>query len=111
MKKELEHQISLLVKELAKEYGFTTEKSLELASDLTIAFIRSILSSKRRLSKVSHLLDGELEWMYIAYSVKRTPVCTSPCLISNDIEKVINDYGFRNLNYMIIFKSLCEGKD
>ncbi len=110
MKEELEREISALVRELAKEYGFTTDKALDIISDLTITFIRSILSSKRKLPALADLLKEEDEWKYVAFYVKRTPVCTSPCLISSDLESVIKEYGFGNLHFFLMLKHMCGGK-
>lgn len=108
---ELEERISSTVKEMARREGFTSDKSLDIAADLAIAFIRSMLSSKRKLPILANLLDNkEQEWMYIAYYVKRTPVCSIPCRISPDLERVLQNYGFTNLQYQILFKVECGGK-
>ena len=109
MEDEIEGEISKLVRELAKKYGFRTDKALDIIADLTITFIRSILSSKEKLSSLSDLLGEEDEWKYVAFSVKRTPVCSSPCPISLDLESVVREYGFGNLHYFLLLKHMCGG--
>ncbi len=109
---KLEEVISSAVRELARREGFKSGKSLDLVVDLTLAFIRSVLSSKRRLGSLADLLDDEdQEWKYIAYYVKRTPVCSIPCRFSSDLERVLQNYGFTSLQYQILFKKECGGND
>ncbi len=112
MDDELEKRISAAVREMARREGFTSDKSLDLAVDLTLTFVKSILSSKRKLRPLATLLDDEdQEWKYIAYYVKRTPVCSVPCRISSDLERVLQRYGFTNLQYQVLFKKECGGGD
>ncbi len=107
-----EEVISSAIKELARREGFRSDKSLNLAVDLTLAFIKSMLSSKRKLRRLSDLLeDEEQEWKYIAYYVKRTPVCSIPCRFSSDLERILQSYGFTSLQYQVLFKKECGGSD
>ncbi len=107
-----EEIISSAIKELARREGFRSEKSLDLAADLALAFIKSILSSKRKLENLSDLLeDEEQEWKYIAYYVKRTPVCSIPCRFSSDLERILQNYGFTSLQYQVLFKKECGDSD
>ncbi len=109
---ELEETIISAVRELAKREGFRSDKSLDLAADLTLAFIKSMLSSKRKLASLAELLDSEdQEWKYIAYYMKRTPVCSIPCRFSSDLERVLQNYGFTSLQYQVLFKKECGDGD
>ncbi len=111
MEDEIEGEISKLVRELARKHGFKTNKALDIIADLTITFVRSILSSKEKLSSLSDLLGEEDEWKYVAFYVKRTPVCSSPCLVSLDLENIVREYGFGNLHYFLLLKHMCGGND
>lgn len=106
----LEERISSAVIELAKLSGFSSERSLKLISDLTLAFIRGILSSKRKIPELADILKGDEEWRSVAFYVKRTPVCNSPCFISYDLESVVREYGFGDSHYVIILRKLSEEK-
>ena len=107
---DLEEEISSAVIRLARHYGFSSERSLRLISDLTLAFLRGVLSSKRRLSGLPEVIKDEEEWRSIAFYVKRTPVCNSPCLVSHDLEGVVREYGFGDSHYVLMLKRLCGEK-
>ncbi|RDD54111.1 MAG: hypothetical protein BA066_00650 [Candidatus Korarchaeota archaeon NZ13-K] len=103
----LEERISSAVMELAKRYGFSSERSLRFISELTLAFLRGVLSSKQKFSGISEILRGEEEWRSVAFYVKRTPVCSSPCFVSHDLEAVVREYGFGDSHYVLMLKRLC----
>ncbi|MCS7103569.1 MAG: hypothetical protein NZ992_06795 [Candidatus Korarchaeum sp.] len=107
---DLEEEVSSAVIRLAKHYGFSSERSLKLISDLTLAFLRGVLSSKQKFSGLSETLRDEEEWRSIAFYVKRTPVCNSPCFISHDLEGIVREYGFGDSHYVLMLKRLCEEK-
>lgn len=104
---DLEKEISSAVIKLAKRYGFSSERSLRFISDLAIAFLRGVLSSKQRFSALSDLLKDE-EWMSVAFYVKRTPVCNSPCFVSYDLEGIVREYGFGDSHYVLMLKKICK---
>ncbi|MCC6028869.1 MAG: hypothetical protein LM591_01855 [Candidatus Korarchaeum sp.] len=107
---DLEGVISSAVRDLAKLYGYSSEKSLKFISDLTITFLRGILSSKQKFPELSEIMKGDEEWRIVAFYVKRTPTCNSPCFISHDLEGIIREYGFGNSHYIIMLKKMCEEK-
>ncbi|ACB08209.1 hypothetical protein D9Q81_01930 [Candidatus Korarchaeum cryptofilum] len=107
---DLESTISSAVRDLAKFYGYSSEKSLKFISDLTISFLRGILSSKQRFPELAGMMKGDDEWRVIAFYVKRTPTCNSPCFISHDLEGVIREYGFGNSHYIVMLRKMCEEK-
>ncbi|MEM0017470.1 MAG: hypothetical protein QXJ48_03140 [Candidatus Korarchaeum sp.] len=107
---DLEEEISSAVIRLAQQYGFSSERSLRFISDLTLAFLRGVLSSKRKFSELPEAIKDEEEWRAIAFYVKRTPVCSSPCFISHDLEGVVREYGFGDSHYVLMLKKICGEK-
>ncbi len=107
---DVEGAISSAVKDLAKFYGYSSEKSLKFISDLTMAFLKGILSSKQKFPELAGMMKGDDEWRVVAFYVKRTPTCNSPCFISHDLEGVIREYGFGNSHYIVMLRKMCEEK-
>ena len=104
-------ELERIVKEIARKSGYKQDKSINLISELTVTFLRSILDGKRKYRIITEKLGDRAEWMTVAFTAKRIPACKHPCAFSSNLEMVLSIYGFGNMNYMTLLKMMRKIPD